>query len=193
LAAVLSLLAVGLAVFLLRNAGADAGAPDRRPAAGEAPGGADRHYARMMREHHDQAVRMSRTLLAKGGAPERIRLIAEFIEHDQQREIDQIDAWLTAWGSPPASDPAATAGPGPDAASHGMLTAAQLAELDRADRAQAATVFLRLMIEHHRGAIVMSRSVLDLPAGNAYIRSLAKHVINEQTAENEAMTALLTS
>jgi uncharacterized protein (DUF305 family) len=134
---------------------------------------------------------MSRTLLAKGGTPERIRLIAEFIEHDQQREMDQIDAWLTAWGRPPVSSGADTAAPGPDAAAHGMLTAAQLAELDRADDEEASTIFLRLMIEHHRGAIVMSRSVLDLPAGNAYIRSLAKHVINEQTAENDAMNALL--
>ncbi len=72
-----------------------------------------------------------------------------------------------------------------------MLTAAQLAGLDRADRKQAPDVFLRLMIEHHRGAIAMSRSLLDGPAGNAYIHGLAKHVINEQTAENDAMAALL--
>jgi uncharacterized protein (DUF305 family) len=196
LAAVLSLVAVGAAVFLMRDAGADTGGPRRTPAAstasvaGAAPGATDEHYARMMATHHEQAVRMSRTLLAKGGAPERIRLIAEFIEHDQQREMDQIDAWLTAWGRPPVSSSVDTTGPDPDAAAHGMLTAAQLSELDRADD-EASTVFLRLMIEHHRGAIVMSRSVLDLPAGNAYIRSLAKHVINEQTAENDAMNALL--
>jgi uncharacterized protein (DUF305 family) len=197
LAAVFSLVAAGAAVFLMRDAGADTGGPRRTPAAsttsvaGGTPGATDEHFARMMAAHHEQAVRMSRTLLAKGGTPERIRLIAEFIEHDQQREMDQIDAWLTAWGRPPVSSGADTAAPGPDAAAHGMLTAAQRAELDRADDEEASTIFLRLMIEHHRGAIVMSRSVLDLPAGNAYIRSLAKHVINEQTAENDAMNALL--
>jgi uncharacterized protein (DUF305 family) len=37
----------------------------------------------------------------------------------------------------------------------------------------------------------MSRSLLDGPGSNAYIHSLAKHVINEQSAENDAMTALL--
>ncbi|MEU4692301.1 DUF305 domain-containing protein [Actinoplanes sp. NPDC023714] len=196
LAALLTLAVTGVAVFQLRDAGADTGAdagasaarPAAAPAAAGTPNSADEHFARMMVTHHEQAVRMSRALLAKGGAPERIRLIAEFIEHDQQREMDQIDGWLTAWGRPPASAPAASA---PDAAEHSMLTAAQLADLDRADAAAAPGVFLRLMIEHHRGAIAMSRSVLELPDGNAYIRDLAKHVVNEQTAENDAMTALL--
>ncbi|GAA4950001.1 DUF305 domain-containing protein [Actinoplanes utahensis] len=192
-AALLSVALAGMAVFLLR----DTGGPARLPAASAAPvaapagtpSGADEHYARMMVTHHEQAVRMSRTLLAKGDVPERIRLIAEFIEHDQQREIDQTDAWLAAWDRPPAGSAAPTTGP--DAAAHGMLTAAQLAELDRADPAAAPTIFLRLMIEHHRGAITMSRAVLDLPDGNAYIRGMARHVINEQTAENDAMTAML--
>ena len=127
---------------------------------------------------------MSRTLLAKGAVPERIRLIAEFIVHDQQLEIDQMNEWLTAWGEP-APDPVDSG------AEHGMLTAAQLGDLDRADRKKAPDVFLRLMIEHHRGAVAMSSSLLDGPDGNAYIHGVAKHVVNEQTAENDAMAALL--
>jgi uncharacterized protein (DUF305 family) len=184
LAAALVLVAAGVAVLLLRT---DRGAPPPQPVAAQAvtgPSGIDVHYAQMMVEHHEQAVAMSRTLIAKGGAPERIRLIAEFIVHDQQREIDQTNDWLAAWGAPPA-------GPAEEGAEHGMLTGAQLAELTGATGRDAPDVFLRLMIEHHRGAIAMSRSLLDGPAGNAYIHSLAKHVINEQTAENDAMAALL--
>jgi uncharacterized protein (DUF305 family) len=196
LAALLSVAVAGVAVFLLRDGGADAGGTAWQPTATApaasvgTPGTADEHYARMMVTHHGQAVRMSRVLLSKGGTPERIRLIAEFIERDQQREMGQIDAWLVAWGRPPAGSPEPAAGSEPDAA-HGMLTAAQLAELERADAATAPEVFLRLMIEHHRGAIAMSRRLLDLPEGNAYTRGLAKHVINEQSAENDAMAALL--
>ncbi|MDI6098157.1 DUF305 domain-containing protein [Actinoplanes sp. NEAU-A12] len=185
LAAGLSLAVTGLTVFVLYGPG-DAG-PAPRPAVAAsvaAPTGADVHYAQMMVAHHEQAVRMSRTLLAKGAVPERIRLIAEFIAQDQQREIDQTNAWLTAWGRP-------TVAPSASAGEHGMLTEAQLGDLDRADTRTAPAVFLRLMIEHHQGAIVMSRSLLDGAAGNAHIRSLAKHVINEQTSENEAMSALL--
>ncbi|MEV4274264.1 DUF305 domain-containing protein [Actinoplanes xinjiangensis] len=181
-AAVLSLVATGLAVLLLRDI--DAGAAEPVRPAEPALAGVDEHYARMMVVHHEQAVEMSRTLIGKGDVPERVRLIAEFIARDQQREIDLTNEWLTAWGRP-------SAGPVDVGAEHGMLTAAQLGELDRADARTAPAVFLRLMIEHHRGAIIMSRSWLDSGGGNAYVRSMARHVINEQTAENDAMAALL--
>lgn len=191
LAAVLSLVAAGLAVFLFRDPGPGPAARQPVAAAGTAtpPSGVDEHFARMMVVHHEQAVRMSRTLLAKGDVPERVRLIAEFIARDQQREIDLTNDWLTAWGRPPVTTgPPAGGGLGQG---HGMLTEVQLAELDRADAKAAPAVFLRLMIEHHRGAITMSHTLLDAPAGNPYTRTMAKHVLTEQTAENEAMSALL--
>ncbi|KUL29596.1 DUF305 domain-containing protein [Actinoplanes awajinensis] len=182
LAAGLVLVLAAVAVVLLRQ---PARPPAPQPVAAAGPAGVDVHYAQMMVEHHEQAVAMSRTLIAKGKVPERIRLIADFIIHDQQREIDQTNDWLNAWHQPPGDSN------GDDG--HGMLTTAQLAELDHADAKAAPDVFLRLMIEHHRGAITMSRSLLDGPGRNAYVHSLAKHVINEQTAENEAMAALLAS
>jgi uncharacterized protein (DUF305 family) len=187
LAAAIVLAAAGLTVLVLHDGDPAGDRSKREPVASVSvapPSGLDVHYAQMMVAHHEQAVQMSRTLVAKGAVPERIRLIADFIIHDQQREIDQTNDWLTAWGQPPV-------GPADDGAAHGMLTAAQLGELDRADARAAPAVFLRLMIEHHWGAITMSRSLLDGPGSNAYIHSLAKHVINEQSAENDAMTALL--
>nr|WP_158647563.1 DUF305 domain-containing protein [Actinoplanes sp. ATCC 53533] len=54
----------------------------------------------------------------------------------------------------------------------------------------AAVLYLRHMIEHHLGAITMARSALD-GGTNAYIRGLAGHIVNEQSAENEAMSRLL--
>jgi uncharacterized protein (DUF305 family) len=185
LAAAFVLLVAGVTVVLLRPG--DPAPPRQRQVAAEsvaAPSGADVHYAQMMVAHHEQAIRMSRTLIAKGGVPERVRLIAEFIIQDQQLEIDQTNDWLAAWDEPPAQ-------PTGDGAAHGMLSADQLSELDQADVRQAPAVFLRLMIEHHRGAITMSESLLDGPGSNAYIHTLARHVVNEQTAENSAMTALL--
>ncbi|GAB1692407.1 DUF305 domain-containing protein [Krasilnikovia sp. M28-CT-15] len=158
------------------------------------PSGIDVHFAVMMIVHHAQAIQMSRALVAKPGVPERLRLIAEYIVHDQQREIDETNAWLTAWGEQPVDatspDRGRTHG-GAGAAAHGMLTEAQLRELDRAEGAKATTLFLRLMIEHHQGAITMSRSLLDGGGRNVYIHGLAKHVIREQSAENDAMRALL--
>jgi uncharacterized protein (DUF305 family) len=181
LAVVLVLALTGLTVSVLTGR-ADKPVP-RQPVSASvvAPSGADVHYAQMMVDHHEQAVRMSHTLIAKARVPERIRRTADFVAHDQQREIDETNAWLTAWGSPPSS-------PGPG---HGMLTEAQLAGLDRAGTQDAPALYLRLMIEHHEGAITMSRSLLDGPAGNIYVHGLAKHVINEQSAEIDAMRALL--
>lgn len=186
LAAALVLLVAGVAAVLLRTGDTRPPAVAASPVsdAAAAPSGVDVHFAQMMVLHHEQAVAMSRTLIAKGGVPERIRLIAEFIVHDQQREIDSTNDWLSAWGEP-------AAGPAEGGAEHGMLTPEQVRTLDRAAVRDAPAVFLRLMIEHHRGAIKMSRALLDGPAGNTYVHSLAKHVINEQSAENDAMAALL--
>ena len=157
--------------------------PELAAASAAGPSGTDVHFAQMMVTHHEQAVRMSRALLAKGEVPERIRLIAEFIVHDQQREIDETNAWLSAWDQPVAA--------GSADGGHGMLTEAQLTELDRAKLPEAGTIYLRLMIEHHQGAITMSRSLLDGGKSNPYLHSLAKHVINEQSGEIDAMRALL--
>ncbi|MFG1610647.1 DUF305 domain-containing protein [Actinoplanes sp. NPDC049265] len=161
-----------------------------RPAAPPAPVGqvvappteADLAFAGMMIEHHEQAVRMSRALIAKPGQPERVTAIAQFIVHDQQREIDEMNAWLTAWDMPAGHH---------DHDGAGMLTDAQLRELDHATGPRAAPTFLRLMIEHHTGAITMARDLLDGGGRNVFTHRVAKHVVNEQTDENAAMTALL--
>lgn len=186
------LAATALTVIAFAARGDGEKKPDPRPVAVASvapPSDADLAYAQMMVAHHAQAVRMSRALIAKPGVPERIRLIAEFIVHDQQREIDETNAWLDAWGEQAGGGHDHAHGAG--AASQGMLTDAQLHELDLAKTEQAVPLFLRRMIEHHRGAVVSSRALLEGDGRNVYIHGLAKHVINEQTAEIDAMAALL--
>lgn len=187
-------LAAALLLALAAAAGCDSPAPPEPPpsAGAAAPNGVDVLFAQMMVLHHAQAVSMSGTLLAKPDVPERAQHIARFIAQDQRTEIAEMNDWLRAWGRTPV-DPAdpATARLHGDGAGHGMLSEAQLAEIARAAPPAATGLYLRHMIEHHRGAITMARSALDTGA-NAYIRGLAKHIINEQSAENDAMGALLT-
>ncbi|GID91748.1 DUF305 domain-containing protein [Amorphoplanes digitatis] len=189
-----SVLTLFLAMAALAGCAAEAPRPEPVAVAATvaAPRAIDVLFARMMVAHHAQAVRLSRILLARPGVPERVHHVAGFIAQDQQREIDEINAWLIAWGRPAAdpADPAMLRMHGGDAAAHGMLTEDQLREVGTAAPAAAARSFLRQMIAHHTGAITMARSVLET-GGNRYIRSLAAHVVNEQTAENDAMRALL--
>jgi uncharacterized protein (DUF305 family) len=172
-ALLVALALVGVAATRQWQAPSPQAAPHRRLSASvPAPNGVDFLYASMMVVHHAQAVSMSRTLLVKSGVPERVRNIADYIVHDQQREIDQMNAWLEAWNQP-AVDPADPAlkrlhGDGPG---HGMLSDAQLAQAARAPAAQATPLYLRQMIEHHKGAITMSRSVLQ-GGSNVFIRGL---------------------
>ena len=72
-----------------------------------------------------------------------------------------------------------------------MLDAADLTGLEKAPPDQAVALYLRLMIKHHQGAIDMSWGLLKGGGTNVFIHSVAKHVINEQTAENAAMNSLL--
>ena len=183
LAAALVLLATAVAVATFTRGHHTT--PQPRPAAQAvpaAPGPADVDYAQMMIAHHAQAVRMSQDLLARPGVPERIADLARFIVADQQREIDQLTAWLAAWHLDTGGEH-----------EHGMLGAADLVRLQKAPTAQAVPLYLRLMIEHHRGAIDMSWVLLNGGGQNVFIHSTAKHVINEQTAEIAAMTSLLES
>jgi uncharacterized protein (DUF305 family) len=183
-------LAAALLLALAATAACDPGSARPAPSVSVVPpNGVDLLFAKMMVLHHAQAVSMSNALLARPGVPERIRNVAGFIAHDQQREIDEMNQWLQAWGQPVVdpADPAIRSLHGPGGG-HGMLTDAQIAEIGKA----GPDLYLRDMIEHHRGAIVMARSAIDSGA-NAYIRGLAKHIVNEQTAENEAMSRLLSS
>ena len=181
LAVLLVLLATAAAVVALARG--HHAPPEPRSAAqvqAPLPDAADADYARMMIAHHAQAVRMSKDLLARPGVPDRVADIARFIVADQQREIDQLSAWLAAWRLDADG-----------AHEHGMLAPADLTRLRQAPAAQAVPLYLHLMIKHHLGAIDMSWALLNGGGQNVFLHSVAKHVINEQTAENAAMTALL--
>jgi uncharacterized protein (DUF305 family) len=181
-AALAALIVAGLAVTFLHRGDPPAAPPAPVGQVVAPPTEADLAFAGMMIKHHEQAVRMSRTLIAKPGQPERVTAIAQFIAHDQQREIDEMNAWLEAWDLPAGHH---------DHGGAGMLTDAQLRELDHAPAAEAAPIFLRLMIEHHTGAVTMARDLLKAGGRNVFTHRVAKHVINEQTDENAAMAALL--
>jgi uncharacterized protein (DUF305 family) len=75
----------------------------------------------------------------------------------------------------------------------GMLTAAQLEELDRASGAEFDRAYLRLMIQHHAGALKMVDDLFNVArAGQEVdVNVFANDVVTVQTTEIGIMQRLL--
>ncbi|NYF09142.1 uncharacterized protein (DUF305 family) [Leifsonia sp. AK011] len=80
--------------------------------------------------------------------------------------------------------------PGRFVAMAGMLTPTQLDELRGATAHDAEILYLQLMIPHHEGALDMSREVV-LGGVNHFTIQMARHILNEQQIEIEAMTRMI--
>ncbi|MFZ4485690.1 MAG: DUF305 domain-containing protein [Candidatus Nanopelagicales bacterium] len=165
--------------------------------------GGDISFAQGMIPHHAQAVEMSDLALIHSASPQ-IRVLAEQIKAAQGPEIDLMGQWLTRWGAPPlaAGDPAVVGmddghggGHDMDMGGHdmggtGMMSAADMENLESAHGESFDRMWLEMMIEHHEGAVVMAQEVLRTTE-DPDVRRLAQGVINGQEAEIETMRRLL--
>lgn len=143
-------------------------------------------FAEMMIPHHSQAVTMSDYALSNTTNPE-ILSLAEKIKAAQAPEISQMEGWLTASGIDPASV---------DLGAHamhmdGMLSDAQLAELEAATGADFDKLYLTYMIQHHEGAITMAQMVLN--SANPEAKKLGDDITSTQQQEIDYMKQLLTT
>jgi len=164
-------------------------------------------FARDMQVHHQQAVEMS-LLVRDRSTDEAVRQLAYDIATTQGQQAGQMHGWLSAWGLPQApaeptmtwmSRPTLDAGEHgheagadhePGAAMPGLATSAQLTELRSADGTEAELIFLRLMIDHHRGGVEMAEAVLDR-SDERVVTSLARAIVRSQTAEISYLEELL--
>src|SRR5213078_4794408 len=118
---------------------------------------ADVRFMSGMIVHHAQAVLMA-GWAPSHGASQALRALCERIVVGQGDEIALIERWLREHHEPvPAVDPQGGGHtmPGMDhpMLMPGMLTAAQLAQLDSARGPEFDRLFLKFMIQHHQGAI----------------------------------------
>lgn len=72
----------------------------------------------------------------------------------------------------------------------GMMSGAQMADLEGASGAEFDTMFLTMMIEHHNGAIEMANTEI-ADGKNADAIALAEAIVEAQEAEIETMQGLL--
>ncbi|MER5193854.1 DUF305 domain-containing protein [Streptomyces sp. NPDC002755] len=148
----------------------------------DTPNSADVAYARMMIQHHTQALEMT-GLVPKQAGSTAVKGLASRIGAAQGPEIEAMKGWLTTYGEDE------TAGGHEHTAMPGMATEAQLTEL-RAARGKAFdALFLTLMITHHEGALTMAADV-KAQGNNVRIEEMADDVIAQQTSEIARMRGM---
>ncbi|MEV2239731.1 DUF305 domain-containing protein [Micromonospora sp. NPDC049891] len=145
----------------------------------------DTWFVRMMIPHHEQALEMA-GLAADRAAEPRVRALADRIRASQGPEIGVLRAWLTARGLAAAVD-------GHDHATmRGMQSAEAMRRLAAARGAEFDSLFLRMMTEHHEGAVVMATDVLKVGL-DLTVEQFATSVASEQSVEIARMRDILPS
>lgn len=146
---------------------------------------ADATFAQMMIPHHRQAVEMAALATDRAGSSE-VKDLAATIRAEQQPEIGIMTGWLRQWGRPAPSAMSGMSGDSMD----GMMPDADLTALKKARGAAFDRMFLRMMLDHHRGAIRMARTE-QTEGSNPEAKALAGRIIAAQQAEIARMRKML--
>ena len=159
---------------------------------------ADASFMRGMIHHHAQAVLMAKWAPTHGAGADLQRL-AERIVVAQQDEIALMQTWLKEKGEPvPEPSPGPMRMTMPDGTAHdmlmpGMLSAAELEQLDAARGVEFDRRFLTFMIRHHEGALDMVEELFGSrgAANDEDTFRLASDVFADQTTEIRVMKEML--
>ena len=158
---------------------------------------ADVEFMQGMVPHHAQAVIMA-GWSATHGARADVQRLSLRIAAAQSDEIAMMRRWLRERGQTVPDSNATRHVMKMGDMSHemmmpGMLTDAQMTELDRARGSRFDRLFLEGMIGHHRGAILMVETLLK--SGNAghdeTVFRFANDVVSDQSAEISVMLRML--
>ena len=153
---------------------------------------ADVDFLQGMIVHHQQAILMSE-LAAERTNNQTVLDLADRIDISQEDEIDFMENWLESRGE------------NKNLAGHkhmpeqkhmkmaGMASSDELKELRESKSTSFDKLFLKLMINHHDGALEMVKTLKEFP-GNSYDSSLDEFIselINDQGVEIERMNGIL--
>lgn len=148
---------------------------------------ADVHFMQGMIAHHAQAIYMANMAKAHGANPHLLKFTQK-IAQSQTAEIKLMQGWLRANGQ---------AAPDTSSWRHmmmpGMLTAAQLKQLEGSKGKDFDRNFLEMMIQHHKGALKMVDDLFNAPmaAQDVDVSVFANDVQTVQTAEIGLMYQML--
>ena len=149
---------------------------------------ADVTFTQNMIPHHEQAVQMAKLAKDRAQSPA-VKELAHKIEAAQGPEIEKMQGWLKTWGQDSMA--------GMDHGGHGgmngmagMMDEDDMNMLDQSDAGAFDRMFLKMMIEHHEGAIEMAHTE-QVKGENPEAVALAKKIAADQEAEITQMKHLL--
>jgi uncharacterized protein (DUF305 family) len=147
---------------------------------------ADVDFLQGMIVHHQQAIVMSQ-LAAKRTNNKTIIDLADRIDSSQEDEIDFMRSWLESRDEKPNKE---------HAHHHmkmvGMASPEELQQLRDSDSTEFDKLFLKLMINHHDGALEMVKDLKQYP-GTAYdsiLNEFISELVNDQGVEIERMNGI---
>ena len=167
---------------------------------------ADVTFASDMIQHHAQALSMVDLTMDRDLEPE-VQELADAIRAAQSPEIETMSGWLQEWGEEVPStmrdhvnggheghgdedSSMSDSMEGMDGDMPGMMSAEDMDALENASDAEFSDMWLKMMIEHHEGAIEMSETEQDEGRFKPAV-DLAGTIIESQTAEIDTMEKLL--
>ena len=150
--------------------------------------------------HHAQAVEMT-ALINERTTNKAVRSLGVRITHSQTDEMKYMERWLQLRGEPTSMPmPSMHHTPGMDMSKHqhhkpmpGMLTPEQMDALKKAKGAEFDRLFLKGMIQHHKGALVMVEELFNTAGAgqDSELFNFATEVDNGQRAEIKIMETML--
>ena len=136
-------------------------------------------FLNQMIQHHRSAIQMAKIVPTHTKRPE-LKGLANNIISMQGKEIDELTHWLKEWqGTEPKMMPNKMA----EDKMH-----AEMPMLETAKDSEFDKMFLKMMIEHHAGAVRMSTLVKE-KSTRPELLQFATKVIRDQTSEIKQMKA----
>lgn len=158
---------------------------------------ADIDFVSGMIAHHAQAVKMAGWAKSHGASPSLQTLCARIVL-GQTTEIGLMSTWLKDRNQPVPAPDARGMAMNMDGHTHfmlmpGMLSAEEMANLDKARGVEFERLFLTGMIRHHQGAVAMVDTLFNTPGAgqDEFIFKFASGVHADQTTEISRMQRML--
>lgn len=156
---------------------------------------ADVKFMQGMIMHHAQAVEMT-ALIESHTQNKELRSLGARISSSQSDEISFMKRWLAARGEPIAPEMTHMHGahtPAHNMLMPGMLTDKQMGALRKAKGKEFDRLFLKGMIQHHNGALIMVKDLFDTAGAgqDAELFNFASDVDSGQRAEIRVMQTML--